>query len=130
MVDPPLSVPYCMLFCAARSAALWMGSTVRSTVKNAARFAVYDERIISVKNHQIPPTMRVDVAWEKREVGSRSNYQQYPITNLVSWLVIIEVLVYQYQVLDYTTLIKRIGIGFALSYPSFCSDVTMCGMLF
>lgn len=62
MVDPPLSVPYCMLFCAARSAALWMGSTVRSTVKNAARFAVYDERIISVKNHQIPPTMRVDVA--------------------------------------------------------------------
>lgn len=118
MVDPPLSVPYCMLFCAARSAALWMGSTVRSTVKNAARFAVYDERIISVKNHQIPPTMRVDVAWEKREVGSRSNYQH------------IEVLVYQYQVLDYTTLIKRIGIGFALSYSSFCSDVTMCGMLF
>lgn len=36
---------------------------LRSTVKNAARFAVYDEMIINVKNHQIPPTIRVDVAY-------------------------------------------------------------------
>lgn len=38
---------------------------LRSTVKNAARFAVYDEMIINVKNHQMPPTIRVDVAYSK-----------------------------------------------------------------
>lgn len=62
IVDPPFSVPYCMLFCAAKSAALCMGNIVRSTVRNAAKLAVYEERIMRVKNHQIPPTMRVDVA--------------------------------------------------------------------
>lgn len=35
---------------------------IRSTVRNAAKFAVYDDIIINVKNHQIPPTIRVDVA--------------------------------------------------------------------
>lgn len=36
---------------------------MRSTVRKAAKLAVYEEIIMSVKNHQIPPTMRVDVAW-------------------------------------------------------------------
>ena len=40
-----------------------MGDTMRSTVRNAARLAVYEEMIIRVKNHQMPPTMRVETAW-------------------------------------------------------------------
>ena len=36
--------------------------TILSTVRKAARLAVYDEIMISVKNHQIPPTMRVEAA--------------------------------------------------------------------
>lgn len=39
-----------------------MGESMRSTVRNAARFAVYDEMIMSVKNHQMPPTILVDKA--------------------------------------------------------------------
>lgn len=39
-----------------------MGVIMRSTVRKAAKFAVYDEIIMSVKNHQIPPTILVDVA--------------------------------------------------------------------
>lgn len=64
MVDPPFKVPYWTWFCAAKSAALCIGSTVLSTVRNAAKLAVYEDRMISVKNHQIPPTMRVEVAWK------------------------------------------------------------------
>lgn len=63
MVEPPFRVPYWMVLWAARSAALWIGRTVLSTVRNAARFAVYDDRIINVKNHHIPPTILVEVAW-------------------------------------------------------------------
>jgi len=32
-------------------------------VRNAARLAVYDEMMINVKNHQIPPTILVDAAF-------------------------------------------------------------------
>jgi len=39
-----------------------MGDTIRSTVRNAARFAVYDDMIMSVNNHQVLPTIRVDTA--------------------------------------------------------------------
>jgi len=34
-----------------------------STVKKAAKFAVYDEIIIKVKNHHTPPTSLVDKAF-------------------------------------------------------------------
>jgi len=37
-----------------------MGVNMRSTVRNAARFAVYDEMIMRVKNHQAEPTIRPD----------------------------------------------------------------------
>lgn len=37
-----------------------MSETIRSTVKKAARFAVYDETMMRVKNHQNPATIRVD----------------------------------------------------------------------
>ena len=51
-----------MVFWSDKSSALSIGVTILSTVRKAARLAVYDEIIISVKNHQIPPTMRVDAA--------------------------------------------------------------------
>lgn len=57
-VEPESRVPYAISVCFARSSALSMGETIRSTVKKAARLAVYDEIMISVKNHQTPPTMR------------------------------------------------------------------------
>lgn len=38
-----------------------MGVTILSTVKNAAKLAVYDEISISVKNHQTEPTIRPDM---------------------------------------------------------------------
>ena len=34
-----------------------------STVRKAAKFAVYEEIIINVKNHQTPPTSLVDKAF-------------------------------------------------------------------
>jgi hypothetical protein len=39
-----------------------MGDSILSTVRNAAKLAVYDDIMISVKNHQIPATMRVEMA--------------------------------------------------------------------
>lgn len=62
MVEPPDSVPYAISVWSAKSAAFSIGVIIRSTVRKAAKFAVYDEMMISVKNHQMPPTMRVDVA--------------------------------------------------------------------
>lgn len=46
----------------ARSSAESMGDSILSTVRKAARFAVYDEMMIKVKNHQIPPTILVERA--------------------------------------------------------------------
>eukprot|EP00095_Tigriopus_kingsejongensis_P010202 maker-scaffold1554_size35889-snap-gene-0.6 protein:Tk10202 transcript:maker-scaffold1554_size35889-snap-gene-0.6-mRNA-1 annotation:"glutamate receptor kainate 2-like" len=40
-----------------------MGVAMRSTVRKAAKLAVYDEMIMRVKNHQIPPTILVDAAF-------------------------------------------------------------------
>jgi len=39
-----------------------MGDFIRSIVRNEVRFAVYEEIRISVKNHQMPLTIRVDSA--------------------------------------------------------------------
>lgn len=60
LVDPESSVPYAISVCLARSSALSMGDTILSTVRKAARLAVYEEMMISVKNHQTPPTIRPD----------------------------------------------------------------------
>lgn len=51
-----------MSVCSAKSAAFSMGVIILSTVKKAAKLAVYDEMIINVKNHQMPPTILVLVA--------------------------------------------------------------------
>ncbi len=59
-VDPESRVPYAISVCLARSSALSMGETILSTVRKAARLAVYDEMMIRVKNHHTPPTIRPD----------------------------------------------------------------------
>lgn len=59
-----------------------MGVIIRSTVKKAAKLAVYEEIMISVKNHQMPPTIRVEVAClirskmnvNKRDLLERKGY--------------------------------------------------------
>lgn len=62
IVDPLSRVPYEISVWPARSSGFSMGVIILSTVRNAAKFAVYEVIIIRVKNHQIPPTIRVDVA--------------------------------------------------------------------
>ena len=49
-------------FCLARSSAFSKGAMILSTVRKAARLAVYDEMMMRVKNHQMPPTIRVEAA--------------------------------------------------------------------
>ena len=58
---PASTVPYLISVCFARSSADSIGDCIRSTVRNAARFAVYDEIMMSVKNHQTLPTIRPDI---------------------------------------------------------------------
>lgn len=62
IVEPPSKVPYEISVCSDKSAAFSMGVIILSTVRKAAKFAVYEEMMMSVKNHQIPPTIRVEVA--------------------------------------------------------------------
>ena len=47
-----------ILTCLERSSAELMGATMRSTVRKAARLAVYEEIKIKEKNHQTPPGRR------------------------------------------------------------------------
>ena len=61
-MDAPETHPYLIFVCCDRSSALSIGDSSRSTVRNAARFAVYDEIMMRVKNHHIPATIRVDTA--------------------------------------------------------------------
>jgi hypothetical protein len=63
IVDPPYIVPYLISVCLAKSSAFSMGDFIRSTVRKAAKLAVYDEIKINVKNHQMPLTIRVDRAF-------------------------------------------------------------------
>ena len=62
IVDPASRVPYEISLWSARSSTESIGAIMRSTVRKAARLAVYDEMMMSVKNHQMPPTMRVEAA--------------------------------------------------------------------
>jgi len=61
-VDPPLSAPYLIFVCLAKSSADSMGESMRSTVRKAARLAVYEEIMMRVKNHHMPATIRVETA--------------------------------------------------------------------
>ena len=60
IVEPPSTVPYFISVCFAKSSADSMGLCIRSTVRNAAKLAVYEEMMIRVKNHHTLPTMRPD----------------------------------------------------------------------
>lgn len=62
-VAPPLLAPYLISPSSpllARSSAFCIGLSVVSTVRNAARFAVYEFIRIKQKNHQDPASIRVD----------------------------------------------------------------------
>lgn len=63
-VEPPLRTPYLIFVCFAKSSALSIGESIRSTVRKAAKLAVYDDIMINVKNHHIPATILVDKALE------------------------------------------------------------------
>ena len=39
-----------------------MGVAILSTVRKAAKFAVYEDKMMRMKNHQIPPTILVEAA--------------------------------------------------------------------
>jgi hypothetical protein len=57
-----------------------MGRIVRSTVRKAARFAVYEDKMMRVKNHHMPPTIRVDVACKPKV-----NYIKNTSLIMLSW---------------------------------------------
>ena len=64
-VEECMRVPYSTSVCLARSSAELIGVTILSTVKNAAKLAVYEDMIIKVKNHQTLPTIRPEIDLEK-----------------------------------------------------------------
>lgn len=57
LVLPEDRIPYWISVCLARSSADSIGVNIRSTVRKAAKLAVYDDMIIRVKNHQTLPTI-------------------------------------------------------------------------
>ena len=61
-VDPDSTQPYLILVCLAKSSAELIGVSILAAVRKAAKFAVYDEIIIRVKNHHIPATILVEMA--------------------------------------------------------------------
>ena len=71
-MDPEPTDPYLILVCLARSSADEMGESMRSTVRKAAKLAVYDEIMMSEKNHQRPAIVRVDVALRFESLIKRS----------------------------------------------------------
>ena len=62
LVDPDSRQPYFIFVCFAKSSADSIGDSIRSTVRKAARLAVYELIIIRVKNHHIPATILVEIA--------------------------------------------------------------------
>ena len=65
-MDPDPTNPYLIFVCLAKSSTEEIGDSTRSMVRKAAKLAVYDEIIIIVKNHQMPATIRVEVALDKK----------------------------------------------------------------
>lgn len=78
-VEPELIIPYLISVCLARSSADSIGDCMRSTVKKAARLAVYEEMMIRVKNHQTLPTILPDM--------DLSVFHQNNTTYQIDWLV-------------------------------------------
>lgn len=61
--EPPAKHPYCIFVCRLRSSALSIGISSLSTVKKAAKFAVYEEIRINVNIDHAQFRSRVDGAW-------------------------------------------------------------------
>ncbi|KYQ46728.1 hypothetical protein ALC60_14249, partial [Trachymyrmex zeteki] len=61
-VDPPSNAPYLIFVCLAKSSTPLIGASILSTVRKAARFAVYELIMIKVKNHHMLASMRRDGA--------------------------------------------------------------------
>lgn len=61
-VEPPSIEPYLILVCLAKSSTPLIGVSILSTVRKAARFAVYEDIMINVKNHHILASIRIDGA--------------------------------------------------------------------
>ena len=59
-VDPDSRQPYLILVCLARSSADSMGDSILSTVRNAAKLAVYEEVTTRMNSHHIVAMIRVD----------------------------------------------------------------------
>jgi len=66
-VEPESSVPYLISDWRVRSSAEEIGTYIVSTVRNAAKFAVYVDTMISVKNHHTLPTILPDAELTKPE---------------------------------------------------------------
>ena len=60
-VEPDASVPYIMLVCCDKSSTFSIGVSIRSTVRKAAKFAVYDDTRIKVNKYQILAIILVEV---------------------------------------------------------------------
>ena len=61
-VEPPAKQPYCIFVCLLRSSALSIGISNLSTVRNAAKLAVYDAIKINVNIDQAQFNSLVDGA--------------------------------------------------------------------
>ena len=60
LVDPDSKQPYLILVCLAKSSADSIGDSILSTVRKAAKLAVYELIMIKVKNHHIAAIIRVE----------------------------------------------------------------------
>lgn len=66
-VDPDPWMPYFILSCLTRSSTEFIFVLSFSNVRNAARFAVYDDMVIRVKNHQALAKTRPESDLKKKE---------------------------------------------------------------
>lgn len=86
-IDAPcINVPYCTSVCDAKSSGELIGATILSTVKKAAKLAVYDDIKIRVKNHHTEPTILPDIERGDRSLpccmkAPRANQNEFKILN-------------------------------------------------
>ena len=57
-----------------------MGVNIRSTVRKAAKLAVYDEMMMRVKNHQTLPTMRPDIDLEQVRCAKYESHEKLGVS--------------------------------------------------
>ena len=98
LVEPEFSVPYLISVCFARSSAPSMGDSILSTVKKAAKLAVYEDIMMSVKNHHIQLTILVDIACgaisqpSGKSKCQKASTSSTPINCATMWPIVLYVL--------------------------------------